>query len=218
MWNLWITQLVLQLCTTNPISKSNLSGIPHGHTPFTDVTNPKHIDAFRTEKAPRTKRFVDSLENINVLYICCDSGESRSAAIAAALLRHWKWNDMAIWRSVRFRPNLLVYRLQCRSFGCSISKLHVFVLFQCNTRTLKRQIQQYRWSFLSPEGLHMLSSEKENSSPLNINAYVLESSQPRYRYKRFLFHGQDTMMHAICASPIFIFVKRIYMTTKFLHN
>ena len=132
------------LCTTGLVDKNNLKNIPHVLATFADVTKPKAIAAFRIEKALRIKRFVDSLKNINVLYICCDSGESRSSAIAAAILRHWQRNDMAIWSSVRFHPNPLVYRLQCKAFGCTVSRLHVFALRRHNQRVFKKQVQKHR--------------------------------------------------------------------------
>lgn len=126
------------LCTTNPISKTRLEGIQHIHISFADITDAKRFDAFRIEKAQKIKRFLDGLEGIDVLYICCDSGESRSTAVAAAILRYWGRNEMAIWNNIHFHPNPLVYHLQCKAFGLSNTKLRTLFLSQHNKRLFKK--------------------------------------------------------------------------------
>ena len=71
------------LCTTNPVSKIKLEGIQFCHISFSDITDIKRFDAFKKEKADKIRKFIDEAEGVSELYICCDSGESRSAAIAA---------------------------------------------------------------------------------------------------------------------------------------
>ena len=132
------------ICTTEPVPKAKLSGIRCVHVSFSDITASKRFDAFRPEKAHRIKRFVKNLKDTNVLYVCCDSGESRSAAIAAAILRYWGKDEMAIWRNVRFRPNPLVYHLQSKAFKCPSSKLRAVLLSKYNKWLFRKQIKMQR--------------------------------------------------------------------------
>lgn len=129
------------ICTTDPFSKAKLSGIRYIHVSFADVTASKRFDAFRPEKAQRIKRFVKNLKDTKVLYVCCDSGESRSAAVAAAILRYWGKDELAIWKNVRFHPNPLVYHLQSKAFKCPSSKLRAVLLTRYNRWLFRKQIK-----------------------------------------------------------------------------
>lgn len=132
------------LCTTEMISKAKLEGISHIHVSFADVTDSHRYDAFKPEKAQRIKRFVDNLEGIDTLYICCDSGESRSTAVAAAILRYWGNDEMTIWRNVHYHPNRLVYYLQCKAFNYSVTKIRAFALSEYNKSLFRKQIRSQR--------------------------------------------------------------------------
>lgn len=132
------------ICTTDPVSKAKLSGIRYIHVSFADVTASKRFDAFRPEKAQRIKRFVKNIKDTKVLYVCCDSGESRSAAVAAAILRYWGKDEMAIWKNVRFHPNPLVYHLQSKAFKCPSSKLRAVLLTRYNRWLFRKQIKAQR--------------------------------------------------------------------------
>lgn len=132
------------LCTTNPVSKIKLEGIQFCHISFSDITDSKRFDAFKKEKADRIRKFIDGLEDVSELYICCDSGESRSAAIAAAVLRYYGRNEMAVWANVRYHPNPYVYHLQCQAFGLSSSKVRALLLSKYNKYLFKKQIQAKR--------------------------------------------------------------------------
>ena len=132
------------ICTTDPVSKAKLSGIRYIHVSFADVTASKRFDAFRPEKAQRIKRFVKNLKDTKVLYVCCDSGESRSAAVAAAILRYWGKDEMAIWKNIRFHPNPLVYYLQSKAFMCPSSKLRAVLLTRYNRWLFRKQIKAQR--------------------------------------------------------------------------
>ena len=46
---------------------------------------------------------------IDTLYCCCDAGESRSPAVAAAVMRWMEMDDLVIWRNPRYHPNMLVF-------------------------------------------------------------------------------------------------------------
>lgn len=80
---------------------------------FLDTEVEDHPFCFREEHAEKILAFL-SRENANGdLFVCCDSGESRSAAIAAAILRAAGQSDRIIWDSSEYHPNRLVYRRLC---------------------------------------------------------------------------------------------------------
>ena len=88
---------------------------------FADVTDPAMPNAIQEGHAALIRDYVLGLgEGKTDLYICCDSGESRSPAIAAALLTAAGLPDEVIWRNPFYSPNILVYRRICAAFGITI--------------------------------------------------------------------------------------------------
>ncbi len=100
------------------IIEEKLSGLKHILTMnFDDVETRNHINAFNDEQADQMQTFVDGLpESLDTLFICCDSGESRSPAIAAAIMEHKGLDHMAIWKNPKYHPNLHVCAMLCTSF------------------------------------------------------------------------------------------------------
>lgn len=87
---------------------------------FDDILHGKN--AMRASDAARIAAFVKALPaETDTLFVCCDSGESRSSAIAAAILRSQCKNEESIWDSPRFHPNLRVYAMLCEQFNCPVT-------------------------------------------------------------------------------------------------
>lgn len=85
---------------------------------YQDISNPDAMDVFDRIKADDVRRFISSMdESVTELYICCDSGESRSPAMAAALLLASERSDRPIWLNHHYHPNPLVFRELCRGYG-----------------------------------------------------------------------------------------------------
>lgn len=85
---------------------------------FADVSEPDLHNAMQEGHAALIRDYFLGLsDNIADLYICCDSGESRSPAIAAAILTVSGLSDDCIWRNPFFVPNTLVYKKVCCAFG-----------------------------------------------------------------------------------------------------
>ena len=76
------------------------------------------------------------------IYICCDSGESRSTAIAAALMRLYNQSDKIIWNNPHFHPNLLVYELMCKSMRLNCSKLRLWYNKKVSDYALKKAFRR----------------------------------------------------------------------------
>ena len=89
---------------------------------FDDVEGPQRGHAFSPDDAQKIISFVKKLTPQGMLYFCCDAGESRSAALAAAFLRAWTGDDMKIWTNPHYHPNLLVYRIQCMALGIVVTE------------------------------------------------------------------------------------------------
>lgn len=55
----------------------------------------------------------------NDIYICCDTGESRSIAITAAMMRFYNQSDKMIW-------SVLEIDIQGQKYSFCIDNVHVF--------------------------------------------------------------------------------------------
>ena len=88
------------------------------------------------------KKFLEKQNDFGRIYVCCDSGESRSAAMAAAIMRYYGKSDKEIWTNPHYHPNLLVYKEQLYAFGIKVSKLRLSYLKYINNRALKKAINR----------------------------------------------------------------------------
>ena len=93
---------------------------------FWDVEDPRSIGAFKYAHARGIIRFIDQLpDEVTDLYICCSKGQSRSAAVAAAILRMSGRSDDPVWLNPFYNPNILVYYKLCRQAEIPITPLEV---------------------------------------------------------------------------------------------
>ena len=106
------------LCTTGSMDPLKIADIPYLHVSFADVTDESRPDAFRIEQAKQIRAFLENQKEAAELFSCCDSGKSRSAALASALMHYSEQDEMRIWRNIRYHPNSLVYYLQ--SIACDL--------------------------------------------------------------------------------------------------
>ncbi len=82
-----------------------------------DVVNPIRKGAFNAEHAQQVVDFINAAQPISTLYVCCDGGISRSAALASALLYADEGADDFIWRDPKYHPNTLVYEIMRFALG-----------------------------------------------------------------------------------------------------
>ena len=102
------------LCSSSPLHLG-----PHPHVRafhFLDTTDESNPYRFKPVHAELILEFFRSLPDGADLFVCCDAGESRSAAIAAALKRLQGEDDSELWSSGDYIPNRLVYDICCRTF------------------------------------------------------------------------------------------------------
>lgn len=111
---------------------------------FDDVTKESRT-SFNANLAKEINQFMQNIDfDKQQIYICCDSGVSRSSAIAAAILRKQKQNEDVIWENCRYRPNLFVYQKLCEEFGLKNTKWSLRKKEKVNIRALKQQIEKAR--------------------------------------------------------------------------
>lgn len=136
--------VVAVLCTTGSIDSSKISDIQYLHVSFADVTDEARPDAFRIEQARQIRAFLDNRKEATELYFCCDSGESRSTALAAAWMHYSEQDEMRIWKNIKFHPNELVYYLQSVAFGLLITKEDAHELVEYNRLLFHNAISKQR--------------------------------------------------------------------------
>lgn len=134
------------LCSSYPIDTSEFerlnSFIAFG---FDDISVARE-SSFNSNIANDIKNYVDGLsKRIETLYVCCDSGESRSTALAAAITRYIGEKDKYIWSNPHYHPNPLVYKIQCEVFGLKTSKFKIRRLVYANDIALKRAIKKGKY-------------------------------------------------------------------------
>lgn len=109
---------------------------------FADVTSSTDSSAFTKTTAMSIADYVKDLPgNLDTLFICCDSGESRSTAMAAAISRYNGSDEMKIWRNPHYHPNTLVYPLLCDVLGVSVSKVELQAKCWTNEKALSDAIK-----------------------------------------------------------------------------
>lgn len=110
---------------------------------FDDIIDINRDTAFHSDTAMQIRSFVDQLNaEATKLYICCDSGESRSTALAAAIMRYYHMDEMDIWNNPYYHPNPLVFRVQCEVFNCPVSKIGLQYRQWCSKRALWHAIRR----------------------------------------------------------------------------
>ena len=111
---------------------------------FDDTTNELSAACFTTEQAASAADFVMTIDEGTTLYICCDSGESRSAAIAAALYRRFDMDEMLIWQNPHYHPNTLVYKRMCSMLDMTVTEDMIHERKQMNDEALAKAIRAAR--------------------------------------------------------------------------
>lgn len=78
---------------------------------FEDTVDPDSDFAITTKDADEIAKFVKNLDkDIKQIIVQCEAGVSRSAGVAAAILKHYSGDDSQIYNNPRYVPNSLCYR------------------------------------------------------------------------------------------------------------
>lgn len=63
------------------------------------------------EDGVRIRDFLERNSNIQSIIVHCDAGQSRSAGVAAAILKAKTGSDMQIFKRAFYKPNMHCYRI-----------------------------------------------------------------------------------------------------------
>lgn len=74
------------------------------------------------------------------LYCCCDAGECRSPAVAAAVMRYFRMDDMPVWRDPHYHPNMLVFAMLTDALGVPVSDEEMDLRFYTNQKAFRNAI------------------------------------------------------------------------------
>ena len=105
-----------------------------------DATDIRSHFSFGYLKGLHVRGFLQKNDDFGKLYVCCDSGESRSSALGAAILRYYGNSDKIIWQDPHYHPNTLVYTEQMLAFGFKVGKWKLKYLQHINRKALHRAI------------------------------------------------------------------------------
>ena len=133
------------ICCEEPIQAEKLFGTFYIHVPFADVLA-GGAGAFCRADAGKIAEFVNALpDDVERLYIACSAGESRSAAVGAAIIRYFGGDDLAaVWLKPKFHPNPYVYKIMLEAFGIKVSQREIRHIEKVNAKALKKAIRQTR--------------------------------------------------------------------------
>ena len=111
---------------------------------FADTEEKDDPMHFRRSGAERIVSFLSREDANEDLFVCCDSGESRSAAVAAAVRLAAGQDDLEIWKSTDYRPNGLVFGIMCAALGLDVSGEEIRRRIEISRAAVSRKIAQSR--------------------------------------------------------------------------
>lgn len=122
-----------------------LGGIPHVYAIYRDIDF-EGPGTFTDEDAGRFAAFLQILPSkTDTLYCCCDAGQSRSPAVAAAAGRYFGI-DMtdSIWCNPHYKPNMLVFEKLSAALGLPATDEELDLLQHKSRQAFRDAIAQAR--------------------------------------------------------------------------
>ena len=121
--------------------------IPHIVEYFDDIDREICGRSMTLEQASRYAQFIIGIDkSVSRIYCCCQSAQSRSAAIASALYKYYGDNTLAysIWKDPIYSPNPYVFLLLCEALGVSFEYVEFDALIEANRQARRKAIQHSR--------------------------------------------------------------------------
>lgn len=123
---------------------ARLPRIPYVLRIYEDLDAPVPGRSFTEADAAAFARFLQSHNDAQTVYCCCDAGKSRSPAVAAAVLRYFGMDDSCIWSDPGYHPNMLVFDLLTQALGIPVSDEEKDLLIHTNRTAFRKAIQAAR--------------------------------------------------------------------------
>lgn len=132
------------LCSSYEVQASRIP-IPHIVEIFDDVDQDIPGRSLSRAAAHRISRFISQIDpEVEIVYVCCDSGMSRSSAISAVVHRYFAISDKDIWESPHYHPNPLVFRMISECLNMPVDDEQVDRLITINRLAFRNAIKRAR--------------------------------------------------------------------------
>ena len=129
------------ISSSSEVEAERLTGIPYIVRQYEDIDTEIPGRSFSEEDAMCVLAFLQTLDpKTGTVYCCCDAGQSRSPAVAAAICRYYGLEDLYIWQEPRYHPNMLVFDVLTRVFGRPVSDEEKDRLLYINHRAFRKAI------------------------------------------------------------------------------
>lgn len=135
---------VVILCTSYEVQDFRIP-IPHITEKFDDVDREIIGRSLSHEAACRIAHFIKKIDpGVEIVYVCCDSGMSRSSAIAAVVHRYYALSDKEIWESPHYHPNPLVFKMVSECLNMPVDDVLLDRLITINRMAFRNAIKRVR--------------------------------------------------------------------------
>lgn len=124
------------------IDAAKLRGIPYVFRQYEDLDYECPGRSFSPENAKAFADYVKGLADVDTLYCCCDAGESRSPAVAAAVMRYFGLDAASIWHDAHYHPNMLVFTMLMDAFDLTICDEEKDMLLYTNQKAFRDAIRE----------------------------------------------------------------------------
>ena len=130
------------LSSASEIKAEKLRGIPYVFRQYEDLDYECPGRSFSWEDAMAFAAFVKSPNRPEKLFCCCDAGESRSPAVAAAVMRYLELDDLPIWNDPRYHPNMLVFSMLAEALDVPVTDEEMDLRMYINQKAFRDALQR----------------------------------------------------------------------------
>ena len=125
------------------IDAEKIRNIPYMFRQYDDLDYECPGRSFSQHHAAAFAEFITSMEaDVDTLYCCCDAGESRSPAVAAAAMRYFGMDDMPVWRNPRYHPNMFVFAMLTEALGQSVPHEELDLKLNINQKAFRDAVRR----------------------------------------------------------------------------
>ena len=129
------------ISSSSEINAVKLRGIPYIFRQYEDLDYESPGRSFSQTDAAAVADFIKNL-GADVLYCCCNAGESRSPAVAAAVMRYFGLDDLQVWKNPHYHPNMLVFEMLADALDVEVSDEEKDYRFYINQKVFRDAIRK----------------------------------------------------------------------------
>lgn len=125
------------LSSASEVDEGGLAGLDYVFRQYEDLDYECSGRSFSDEAAEAFAAYLTAHPALDTLYCCCDAGESRSPAVAAAALRFFGRDDLPIWSDPHYHPNMLVFEKLMTALGMPVADEEKDLLIHINRKAFR---------------------------------------------------------------------------------